>query len=363
MGRTTTRVVGLLGALALLAAGCGQAPPENAQGGAGGDSQQAGKDFRACMVTDSGGVDDRSFNQTSWEGIQQAAKDFGIKSAVLESSSNADFVPNISQFVQQDCNLIVTVGFLLADATEQAAKANPDQKFAIVDYLFEKPMDNVKPLVFNTAEAAFKAGYLAAGSTKTGKVATFGGQKIPTVTIFMDGFWQGVQHYNKQKGTDVKVLGWNQKTQAGSFTGDFTDQAKGKTLTENFIRQGADIVMPVAGPVGLGAAAAAQESDATRIIWPDTDGCVSAPQYCDVFLTSVMKGMTVAVKSAVEKTMNDKFSKEPYVGTLENGGVKLAPFHEYSDDVPKKLKSELKKVTQGIISGKIEITSPAQPGT
>lgn len=361
MGRKTTLMMGLLGALALVAAGCGAPPSESGSGGGDGGNK-AGKDFRACMVTDSGGVDDRSFNQTSWEGVQQAEKEFGIKSAVLESGSNADFVPNISQFVQQDCNLIITVGFLLADATEQAAKANPDQKFAIVDYIYEKPIDNVKPLVFNTAEAAFKAGYAAAGMTKSGKVATFGGKKIPTVTIFMDGFWQGVQYYNKHNDTDVQVLGWNQKTQAGSFTGDFTDQAKGKTLTENFIRQGADIIMPVAGPVGLGAAAAAQESEGTMIIWPDTDGCVSAPQYCDVFLTSVMKGMKVAVKSAIEKTMNDKFSNEPYVGTLENGGVKLAPFHKFSNDVPQKLKSELKKVTEGIISGDIEIKSPAQPG-
>lgn len=359
--QTTTRMAGLLGSLALLAAGCGQPPPENT-GGNGGDAGQSGKDFRACMVTDSGGIDDRSFNQTSWEGIQAAVDESGIKSAVLESSSNADFVPNISQFVQQDCNLIVTVGFLLADATEQAAKANPDQKFAIVDFAYEKPIDNVKPLVFNTAEAAFKAGYLAAGTTETGKVATFGGQKIPTVTIFMDGFWQGVQYYNEQKGTDVQVLGWDQKTQAGSFTGDFTDQAKGKTLTENFIRQGADIIMPVAGPVGLGAAAAAQESDGTKIIWPDTDGCVSAPQYCDVFLTSVMKGMNVAVRTTVEATLNDKFSSERYVGTLENGGVKIAPFHEFSDDVPQKLKDELKKVDERIVSGDIDITSPAQPG-
>src|SRR5699024_7623900 len=127
--------------------------------------------------------------------------------------------------------------------------------------IYEKPIENVKPIVFNTAEAAFQAGYLAAGMTESGKVATFGGVKIPTVTIFMDGYWQGVQYYNKENGADVKVLGWNQKSQNGSFTGDFTDQSKGKTLTENFIRQGADIVMPVAGPVGLGAAAAAKSAD------------------------------------------------------------------------------------------------------
>src|SRR5699024_5617146 len=116
-------------------------------------------------------------------------------------------------------------------------------------------------------------------------------------------------------------LGWNQKSQNGSFTGDFTDQSKGKTLTENFIRQGADIVMPVAGPVGLGAAAAAKSADDVKIIWVDTDGCRSAKEHCDLFLTSVMKGMDVAVHDVVKKTIDDEFSSEPYVGTLENGGV------------------------------------------
>lgn len=351
----TARALALVSVLALSATACGDAPTES-------ETSSENSDFKACMVTDSGGVDDRSFNQTSWEGIQQAVDEFGIESSVLESGSNADFVPNINQFVQQDCGLIVTVGFLLADATEQAAKDNPDQNFAIVDFVYEKPVDNIKPLVFNTAEAAFMAGYLAAGTTESGKVATFGGIKIPTVTIFMDGFWQGVQHHNEENGTNVQVLGWNQETQNGSFTGDFTDQNKGKTLTENFIRQGADIVMPVAGPVGLGAAAAAQESEGTKIIWVDTDGCVSAKQYCGVFLTSVMKGMDVAVKEVVEATMNDEFDSEPFIGTLENGGVQIAPLHEFEDEVPDELKTQLDEVKQAIIAGEIEITSPAQPG-
>ncbi|HET7328082.1 MAG TPA: BMP family ABC transporter substrate-binding protein [Nocardioidaceae bacterium] len=356
--KITARAAALVSVLALSATACGEAPSETESA-----TSSENSDFKACMVTDSGGIDDRSFNQTSWQGVQQAVEEFGIESSVLESNSNADFVPNISQFVQQDCGIIVTVGFLLADATEQAAKDNPDQNFAIVDFLYDKPVDNIKPLVFNTAEAAFMAGYVSAGMTESGKVATFGGINIPTVTIFMDGYWQGVQHYNEQNGTDVQVLGWNQKSQNGSFTGDFTDQNKGKTLTENFIRQGADIVMPVAGPVGLGAAAAAQEADNVDIVWVDTDGCVSAQEYCDVFLTSVMKGMDVAVKQVIETTMNGEFDGEPYIGTLENGGVQLAPFHEHEDEVPDELKQQLDEVKQAIISGDIKITSPAQPGT
>lgn len=359
--RRMMRMLALVGAVTLLAAGCGEAPSDSGSDGGGENAKAA--DFKACLVTDSGGVDDRSFNQTSWEGVKQAEEDYGIETAVLESKSNADFVPNINQFVKQDCSIIITVGFLLADATKQAAKDNPDQKFAIVDHVYEKQIDNIKPIVFNTAEAAFMAGYLAAGTTESGEVATFGGVKIPTVTIFMDGYWQGVQYYNKQNDADVKVLGWSQKSQNGSFTGDFTDQSKGKTLTENFIRQGADIVMPVAGPVGLGAAAAAKTTKDTEIIWVDTDGCVSAKQYCGLFLTSVMKGMDVAVEDIIHRAIEKKFTGEPYIGTLENGGVQIAPLHEFEDDVPDELKSQLDKVKKGIVSGDIEITSPAQPGS
>ncbi len=141
-------------------------------------------------------------------------------------------------------------GSLMGDATKAAAKAHPSQKFAIVDYAYTPPLSNVNALVFNTAQDAFQGGYLAAGMTKTGKVATFGGQKLPTVTIYMDGFWDGVQYYNQKHGKNVQVLGWNEKTQNGSFTGDFTNQTKGQTLTQTFISEGADIIFPVAGNVG-----------------------------------------------------------------------------------------------------------------
>src|SRR5690606_22685596 len=134
-----------------------------------------------------------------------------------------------------------------------------ETNFAIIDDASIEA-DNVKPIVFNTAEAAFLAGYLAAGYTTTGTVATFGGIPIPPVTIFMDGFYDGVQHYNEVKGTDVQVLGWDKASQQGEFVGNFEDIAAGQNLARSFIDAGADVILPVAGPVGSGAAAAAQES-------------------------------------------------------------------------------------------------------
>ena len=171
-----------------------------------------------------------------------------------------------------------------------------------------------------------------------------------------------MQYYNAKHGTKVQVLGWNEKTQKGSFTGDFTNQTKGQTLTQTFISEGADIIFPVAGNVGLGAAKAVQDADSAagsqkvNLFWVDTDGCVSAPQYCKYFITSVEKGIQTAVKDAVLSAAKGTFKGGNYVGTLANGGVTLAPYHDFASKVPAALTAELAKIKtikQEIISGKI----------
>jgi basic membrane protein A len=193
-------------------------------------------------------------------------------------------------------------------------------------------------------------------------VATFGGIKIPPVTIYMDGFAEGVAAYNAKHSTSVKLLGWDEKAQNGTFTGDFTDQSKGQNDTQTFIQQGADIIFPVAGNVGLGAAAAVQQAgNGVHMLWVDTDGCVSAPQYCSLFVSSVEKGIAVAVKQAVIDAANGTFKGGNYIGTLANNGTGLAPYHNFDSQVPAALKSEIDGVKADIISGKITITSTAQP--
>jgi basic membrane protein A and related proteins len=174
----------------------------------------------------------------------------------------------------------------------------------------------------------------------------------------MDGFWDGVQAYNQKHHTNVQVLGWNEQTQKGSFTGDFTNQTKGQTVTQTFISEGADIIFPVAGNVGLGAAKAVQDADNAgghvNMMWVDTDGCVSAAQYCKYFITSVTKGIVPAVKSAVLTAQAGTFHGGTYVGTLANGGAVLAPFHDFANKVPIALQSELKALQTGIENGSIK---------
>jgi len=351
--KPTLRILAFALALALVGAACGGAAEEQppAEGGLPGEG------MKACQVTDVGGIDDKSFNATAWAGVQRARSELGVEAKFLESQTQDDYAPNIQAFLDEGCDIIITVGFLLGDATKEAANANPDQPFAIVDFAYgegEIENDNVLGLTFATDQAAFLAGYLAAGMTKTGKVATYGGINIPPVTIFMNGFWAGVQKYNEDNGTSVEVLGWDAAKQDGTFTGDFEDQTKGRQVTEDFLAEGADIVLPVAGPVGFGTTAALQDSPQDDMaIWVDTDGCISASEFCPLFLTSVMKNMDVAVFEAIEQVVEGTFEGGVFVGTLENNGVGIAPYHEFEDDVPQELKDRIEELRQGIIDGSV----------
>lgn len=362
--RRTVKVVAGVLALAMLAAACGD-DDDDTSAGDGGDGGGGG-DFTACQVTDTGGVDDASFNQTAFKGVQDAGEELGFEPDYLESQTEADFAPNIDAFLQQGCDLIVTVGFLLGNATADAAEANPDQLFAIVDNdLFDaeaeadRNFDNVAELVFATDQAAFLAGYVAAATSETGTVGTYGGINLPTVNIFMKGFELGIEQYNTDNGTDVKLIGWSNAENDGLFTGDFEDEAKGRATTQSLLDQGADVIMPVAGPVGRGSIAAVEAagSDA-KLIWVDTDGCVSVEESCSMFLTSVMKNMDVAVHDVAVAAANDEFEGGTNLGTLENDGVGIAPFHDFEDQVPQEVKDRLEELRQQIIDGEIE-TSPA----
>ncbi len=316
---------------------------------------------KACLALDTGGVDDKSFNASSWAGAQAAAKaNSAIKVEYLPANSSADFKVNIKKFVDNKCDLIIGVGFAISSAIVESAKANPKVKYAVVDDAGLDgfpgvPVANVKGITYSTDQAAFMAGYLAAGVTKTGKVATYGGAPYPTVTIFMDGFAKGVAHYNKLKGKKVEVLGWDTAKKTGEFIGDFGNTAKALQTSKNFEQAGADIILPVAGGLGAVTAQNSMTSKKSKVIWVDTDGFVSANKYRSVLLTSVMKGLGNSVKSVINDVEAGKFTNDAYVGTLKNGGTTIAPYHDLIRLVPSSLRKEVTALRTGIISGKISV--------
>jgi basic membrane protein A len=319
-----------------------------------------GTGYLACQVTDTGGVDDRSFNESAWKGVQDAVAAFGVDSKVLESQTEADYATNIASLIDQDCDIIFTIGFLLGDATQVAAEGNPDVPFSIVDVAYDPVIPNVRAHVYATAEAAFLAGYAAAEMSETDVLGTYGGIDIgPPVTDFMDGYVWGARYYNEQKGTDVQVLGWDPDTREGVFVGNFESVEDGRTTGQSLADEGADIILPVAGPVGQGTAALAQERGDLLVVGVDSDWYLSNSQYSDVILTSVLKNIDASVFQTIELALAGGFEGGTVLNTLTTDGVGLAPFHDFESEVPPELLTELEEIATGIADGSLDIVRSA----
>jgi len=382
MARYGYRVVAGLGAIGLVAAGLAiGATPAGAQ-----SVSHTTKAYLACEVTDTGGINDHSFNASAWLGMQQAkaaaprGTTITIKNA--SSTSPSDYVPNIQGFINDHCNIIVTVGFLMADATWNAAIANPHQHFAIVDNTNANPDDgtntvdhcpgahcvktasNLLGLTYDTNQDGFLGGYEAAATSKTGTVATYGGEQFSSVTIYMDGFAYGVEYYNAHRAhgaKSVKLLGWNPATQKGTFIGSFTNTSLAQTDSNTFLAEGASTIFPVAGGDGLGTTAAVKTWNAdnptrkANVEWVDTSGCINDAPDCSLFISSVTKGVTASVKAAVLTQVAGKFKGGDYVGTLKNGGAAFIENTKYKPAVAKSVLTELTTLSKDIISGKIKV--------
>jgi basic membrane protein A len=328
MSKKVSVLVAILVLASLLLAACQPAAPveeptQPAQETAPTAEEPAAPQLTICQVTDTGGIDDKSFNASGWAGMQRAEKDFGVKIQYLESQQQSDYEVNLNTFIEADCDLIVSVGFLLADATSAAADLNPDQKFAIID-VEDLPQPNVLNNGSKIDQATFLAGYLAAGMTKTGKVATYVGIRFPATQAFLDGYEMGVVKYNEVHGTDVKVLGWDMAKEQGLEVGNFDSLDDGRALGEQLLDEGADIIMPVAGPVGLGTLAVFQERGTGLLIGVDTDWSVANPDKADYILASALKKIDVFVYEAIKEVVEGTFKGGyAYMLTLENEGVGL----------------------------------------
>ncbi len=328
-------------AVVTLVVGCGPSLPEGCERG----------DLKVGMVSDVGGIDDASFNQNTWEGLEQADEELAACSTFIESQAQADYEKNITELAEQDYDLIITVGFLLMDATAKMAEEYPDTKFAIIDVAYDPPIDNVQGIVFNTDESAFPTGYLAAAwadmkDPDDPQVGYVAGMQIPPVEIFIVGYENGVTYYNEQNGANVQVK--------GVYVGDFEAPDQGKIQGNSLIDEGVDVIFGVGGKTGNGGLTAAKERGKWGI-GVDVDQYYTLPNEKDILLTSCMKRLDNAVYTVVEDTLNDDFKGGGvYVGTLANEGVGLAPFHDYEDEIPEEIKQDLEEIKQGIIDGEID---------
>jgi basic membrane protein A and related proteins len=334
-------VMALLAALALGAAACGD--DDDDDGGGGGDGgagqEQAAEPIKAGVVTDIGGLNDRSFNALANKGIKQAESELGVETRVLISNSNGDYVPNLTTLAQQQFDLIIPVGFLMANAVNTVASELPDAQFAIIDFpagdLKDKPK-NVQGILFRENEAGYLAGYLAglwAKDNNATTVSTVGGQKIPPVDAYIAGFQAGA----KAAFPQVETL--------NAYSQDFVDQAKCKEIALDQIAQGSQVVFQVAGGCGLGALDAAKE-EGVQGIGVDADQAYLG----DHILTSAIKKVDVAVFDAVKRAQEGNFEGgTDVIATVENGGVGLGKLGPEGQ----KYQSQVDEITQQVASGEV----------
>ncbi len=349
--RHLTKIAAVIGATSLLVAGCGSKPSDDdSSGSAGGDK------FKACMVLDVGGVDDKSFNQSAWQGMQDAAKaNSDIEVSYVQSQGDADYEPNLNNMVQKKCDVTVAVGGLLATAATKVAKANPDSNFAIID-AGSGDVKNLYGITFHNEQGGFLAGYVAASLSKTHKIGTWGGIDVgPPVTGYMDGYQQGAEYWAEKNKTPTKVLGWDGNK--GSFANSFTDTGAGKTTSEALVQQGADVIFPVAGGAGAGAFDVAQaQGGKVSVIWVDFPGCDYYPDDCKFIPTSALKAIPANVKDYVTKAADGDVLEGTYEGTLDNDGVGIDAFNDFDSKISDETKAGLDQVRKDIIDGTIKIT-------
>jgi len=349
----------LLGATSLLtlslvvgASGAGQASAQAATPAATMASGGAG--LKLGLVTDVGRVDDRSFNQSSWEGLQATGKKLNLPTEYIETANASDYANNINQLLTNGDNVIVTVGFNLADATVKAAKSNPNVLFIGVDEFQSDTLPNLAGIVFPEDQSGFLAGVLAARMSKSGKIAgVYGTDQVPAVVRFKEGFENGAKYANK-----------NIVTQSTFYPGDiskaFNSPEWGATTAGQAIDQGADVVFAAGGGTGNGALEyTASHTTAAKPLYcigVDTDQWLTLPDTHPCLISSAQKLIPPAIDVLVSEAVAGMFKGGNFTGT-----VGLAPFHDFSTVIPQTVQDELTKLAGQLTSG--TLTSKGLPGT
>ncbi|GAB4534601.1 MAG: hypothetical protein Kow0063_17860 [Anaerolineae bacterium] len=335
---TLKNIAWLLLAAALLAA-CGAPAPTPAPA------------LKVGVVLDTGGVNDRSFNEYTLKGARQAAEAAGLEFAYLPSQSTSDFEKNIESLIDEGADLVITVGFPLGDATARAARRHPGVQFAIVDnayspgfgcpetvedcYTTAGGLAHVTSLMFSEDEVGYLAGVLAGCMTRSGTVASVAGMEIPPVVRFVTGFQNGARAARPGVAT------------LNEYVPDFDDPATGKVVAQGFINQGADVIFGVGGNTGNGGLLAAKEAD-IMAIGVDVDQYYTYPEVSDVLLTSASKNVDVAAAEAVRDFAAGELKGGIRMATIANGGVGLAPYHAWENRIPQTCKDQVRIAEEAI---------------
>ncbi len=371
LGRTSGPALVGTALVACVLAGC----TTQAKVSASQPSEASAKDpLVGCQVTDEAGIDDVGLNAQVQAALAELHKTHNLKPLTVESATAADVVPNVASLLAQDCAVLIGSGATTRDAVQAAAQRDPKLKVLVVGAPLTGAdgtpglLPNGQSVQFDAGQAGYLAGYLAAGASTSGKVAVLGGAQVPGTTAVMDGFADGVAAYNAANANagnakPVAVLGWDKATQAGTFAGNNTNETAGKAAAKSLIDQGADVVLPVGGPFGIGAAQAAKDKPGTRVIWIGEDGSTAdgLPGLGGVVLASVVEDAQAPVVAALTRIEQGQFSNTPYVGTVKNGGITLVPGKDLGSSISPALSKQVAAVTKQLKDGNSQATPPANP--
>lgn len=329
----------------VLAVGCGGSEGDKGNEGGNSDSNTNDK-LKVAMVTDTGGVNDQSFNQSAWEGLERAEKELDVVASYKESNQDADYVPNLETLLDDGNALIWGIGFKLEAAIKDAAEQNPELKYGLIDYSYEdnevETPENVVCVMFNDEHSSFMVGYIAAKMSETGKVGFVGGIEGPVISRFDYGYRAGVDYANKETGKNVEVL--------VQYAESFGDATKGKAIALQMYQQGADIVFHAAGNVGVGVIEAAKEQN-KYAIGVDRDQSDLAP---DNVITSAIKRVDMGTYNVIKDVKEDKFKGGQTIRYgLQEGAVDIAPTSD--KHVPKEILDRVEELKKEIIEGKIDV--------
>lgn len=319
----------------------------------------ASEKLKIGLVTDTGGVNDKSFNQSAWAGVQKAAAEYGYEANFIESKQQTDYEKNIDQLATEGYNVIVTVGFLMGDATAAKAKQYPNIKFAIIDNAYfptegsaacaatvkdcydDGGLKNTTSLMFQEDEVGFLAGVLAAGMSKTGVVCSVSGMEIPPVIRFVVGYQAGAKWYKPE-------------TQAlNVYIPSFVDPAKGKETGLSMIGQNCDVIFGVGGNTGNGGLLAAKENG-LMAIGVDVDQYNTYPEVADALISSAAKNVDAAVYNYLTEVKNGTDKAGVFTANLNNGGVGLAPYHDWDSKIPADVKAKVEEAVAGLKAGTLK---------
>jgi basic membrane protein A len=301
------------------------------------------------LVTDVGEVDDKSFNQSAWEAVQQAEKDLGAIVNYVETKDAKDYEPNMQLFIDKGYDIVVTVGYALGTATADVAKANPNVKFIGVDQFQAEVVPNLIGLIFHEDQSGFLAGALAAQMTKTGTIAAvLGTDLVPPVVAFKEGYENGAKYINP----NIKVIS---TYHPGGLDVAFTDPEWGASTAAQAIQNGADVVFGAGGKTGNGALIEVAGHSGLYCIGVDTDQWLTVPEAHPCLLSSAMKAITPTLHGLLVDASKGTFPAGNYYGPAS-----LAPYHDFDSVIPQAVKDKITEISNGLQDG--SITTGYNPG-